>query len=83
MLQTKGNDDIKYSVPPKNRLVEDTLAEAIDDHLMAIYDLFKSVHPEWAGVTLIVGDVGDDVTSGLRVLTAEQVKRLLGKDDAD
>lgn len=81
MLQTKGNDDIKYFVPPKNRLVEDTLAESIDDHLMAIYDLFKSVHPEWAGVTLIVGDVGDDVISGLKVLTEEQVKRLLGKDD--
>lgn len=83
MLTTKGNDNIKYSVPPKNRLVEDALAESIDDHLMAIYDLFKTIHPEWAGVTLIVGDVGDDVTSGLRVLTAEQVKRLLGKDDED
>lgn len=68
-MKVNNNDKIKYTKEPDNRLLEDAIAESVDEHLMSIYNLYAEAHPEWVATTMAIF-VNEDgsVTTGFRVL---------------
>lgn len=69
--------EIKFGnqLDDKEKLLEETLAREIEDHLISIYRLFKTAHPEWPAVMMIVGDKDDEyVASRFRIISQEDFK---------
>lgn len=48
-------------------LADKTVAELANEHLLSVYELFKSVHPECGGFSAEVTEINEDGTTRTRI----------------
>lgn len=69
---------VRYVDGKDHTLGEDALAEEVNAHLRAIYDLVREKHPECQALMMIVGNKNrNTATSAIRAISQKDFKKML------